>query len=54
LTVVDELTKAELGIALAATAKEGVIVELVTVGASQDGQDAEGAVKLVKGAAPLS
>lgn len=46
-TVIDGLARAEFGIALAATAREGVVVELVTVGTSHDGHDPEGAKKLV-------
>src|SRR6185312_7566532 len=37
---------AELGMALAATAKDGVVVGFVTVGTSQEGQEPEGAAKL--------
>src|SRR6185437_3561537 len=37
---------AALGIALAATAKDGVVVGFVTVGTSHDGQEPEGAAKL--------
>jgi hypothetical protein len=36
---------AEIGIALAATASDGVLVELVTVGTSQVGHEPEGAAK---------
>jgi hypothetical protein len=41
------LPTAEIGIALAATAREGVVVEFVTVGTNQEGQEPEGAAKLV-------
>ena len=36
-----------IGIALAATAKDGVVVEFVTVGTNQVGQEPDGAAKLV-------
>ena len=47
LTVVAEFAKAEFGIAEAATAREGVLVAVVTVGTNQVGHDPEGAAKLV-------
>ena len=43
MTVVAALASAEFGMALAATAKDGVVVELVTVGTSHVGHDPEGA-----------
>lgn len=43
----EELARAELGIADKVMAKEGVVVELVTVGTNHVGQDPEGAAKLV-------
>jgi hypothetical protein len=45
-TVVEGFASAELGIAEAATASEGVVVGLVTVGTNHVGQDADGAEKL--------
>jgi hypothetical protein len=47
-TAVLTLAKAEFGIALAATARDGAVVELVTVGTNHVGHDPEGAAKLVK------
>jgi len=47
LTVVEVLASAEFGIALAATAKDGVDVLFVTVGTSHVGHIPEGAEKLV-------
>jgi hypothetical protein len=47
LTVVAGLARALFGIAEAATAKDGVVVELVTVGTSHEGQLEDGAEKLV-------
>jgi hypothetical protein len=47
LIVIDELARAALGIAEAATAREGVVVELVTVGTNHDGHEPEGAMKFV-------
>lgn len=41
------VANAELGIALAATAREGVVVEVVTVGTSHVGHDPEGAANEV-------
>ena len=47
LTVVAGLANAELGIAEAATASNGVVVGLVTVGVSHDGQFTDGAANNV-------
>jgi hypothetical protein len=47
LTVVAALARAEFGIALAATARLGVVVEFVTVGTSHVGHEPEGAAKEV-------
>ena len=46
-TVVEELASELFGIAEAATASDGAVVELVTVGTSHEGQLAEGAAKAV-------
>ena len=47
LTVVELLASAEFGIALAATDKDGVEAELVTLGTSQEGQLPADAAKFV-------
>src|ERR1700734_558260 len=47
------VASAELGIALAATASDGVVVLFVTVGTSQDGHDPEGAEKSVTEPPPV-
>ncbi len=52
-TVTDWLARAELGIALAATASDGALVELVTVGTSQEGHEPDGAAKEVTVPLPL-
>jgi hypothetical protein len=52
-SVNEAFASAVFGIALAATVKLGVLVELVTVGTSQLGQLALGALKLVTVPAPL-
>ncbi len=52
-TVVEAFARAEFGIALADTAREGVVVELVTVGTNHEGQEPEGAAKLVTPPPPL-
>ena len=48
------VASAELGIALAATASDGVVVEFVTVGTNHVGQEAEGAAKEVTVPDPLA
>jgi hypothetical protein len=44
-TVVAELARAALGIGLAATARDGLVVEAETVGTNHVGHEAEGAEK---------